>query len=86
MKIEYLKLEDITPYEHNPRLNDDAVEMVERSIAEFGFNVPILLGIEMREIKAEDWKRFGFDERQIIKYAAPEMCKCPKCGKEFVKV
>lgn len=43
MKIEYLKLEDITPYEHNPRLNDDAVEMVERSIAEFGFNVPILL-------------------------------------------
>lgn len=43
MKIEYLKLEDITPYEQNPRLNDDAVEMVEKSIAEFGFNVPILL-------------------------------------------
>lgn len=43
MKIEYLKVEEITPYVRNPRHNEEAVEMVRRSIDEFGFNVPILL-------------------------------------------
>ena len=43
MDIQYLKLEEITPYERNPRKNDAAVEMVRKSIDEFGFNVPILL-------------------------------------------
>ena len=45
-KIEYRKLTDIIPYEHNPRLNDNAVEKVARSISEFGFNVPILIDRE----------------------------------------
>lgn len=43
MKIEYLKVEEITPYDRNPRHNEEAVEMVRKSIDEFGFNVPILL-------------------------------------------
>lgn len=43
MKIEYLKLEEITPYDRNPRKNDAAIELVRKSIDEFGFNVPILL-------------------------------------------
>jgi hypothetical protein len=34
---------DIVPYENNPRINIDAVEIIANSIKEFGFNVPILL-------------------------------------------
>ena len=40
MKITYKKLTDLTPYAHNPRINDAAVEAVANSIREFGFLVP----------------------------------------------
>lgn len=43
MQIEYIKLEQIKPYERNPRKNDDAVKYVKQSIKEFGFKVPIVL-------------------------------------------
>ncbi|MCC0744879.1 ParB N-terminal domain-containing protein [Clostridioides sp. ZZV14-6044] len=40
-EVIYLNLEDIKPYENNPRNNHDAVEKVVNSIKEFGFNNPI---------------------------------------------
>ena len=43
MKIINKKIEELKPYENNPRFNDDAVEYVARSIKEFGFKVPIIL-------------------------------------------
>jgi ParB-like chromosome segregation protein Spo0J len=43
MKIEMRKLSDIRPYENNPRVNDEAVEAVARSIKEFGFRQPIVV-------------------------------------------
>lgn len=43
MKITNKKLTDLTPYAHNPRINDGAVEAVENSIREFGFLVPIVV-------------------------------------------
>lgn len=43
MEIINRKIEDIIPYENNPRNNDDAVEYVAKSIKEFGFKVPIIL-------------------------------------------
>lgn len=43
MKIEQRKLADITPYESNPRLNDDAVAAVAASIREFGFRQPVVV-------------------------------------------
>lgn len=43
MEIINLKVEDLKPYENNPRFNDDAVEYVARSIKEFGFKVPIIV-------------------------------------------
>ena len=42
-KIEYRKLDELVPYVNNPRNNDDAVDKVAASIAEFGFNVPIVI-------------------------------------------
>lgn len=41
--IETIKIENITPYEWNPRNNEAAVQKVAASIKEFGFKVPIVL-------------------------------------------
>lgn len=43
MKIVEKGLEELKPYENNPRVNDDAVEFVANSIKEFGFKVPIVV-------------------------------------------
>ena len=43
MEILNLKLEEIKPYEKNPRNNDNAVDAVANSIREFGFKVPIII-------------------------------------------
>ncbi|HUT62130.1 MAG TPA: ParB N-terminal domain-containing protein, partial [Phycisphaerae bacterium] len=41
MKVELRSIETIRPYEQNPRLNDQAVEAVAKSLREFGFRQPI---------------------------------------------
>lgn len=43
MEIVYKKLEELKPYERNPRNNDEAVKYVAKSIDEFGFKVPIVI-------------------------------------------
>lgn len=43
MDILFVKLEDLNPYENNPRNNENAVEYVKNSIMEFGFKVPIVI-------------------------------------------
>lgn len=43
MNIIEKNINEITPYENNPRFNDDAVEMVANSIREFGFKNPIIV-------------------------------------------
>ena len=43
LKIDYVNINDIKPYENNPRFNDDAVEYVANSIEEFGFKVPLVI-------------------------------------------
>lgn len=42
-QIIYKKIDELTPYENNPRDNDKAVDAVAKSIKEFGFNVPIII-------------------------------------------
>ena len=43
MKIIEKNIAEITPYEHNPRKNDEAVDKVAASIKEFGFKQPIVV-------------------------------------------
>ena len=43
MEIVNKKIEELIPYENNPRNNDEAVEYVANSIKEFGFKVPIVI-------------------------------------------
>ncbi len=43
MQIETWPIDRPQPYDKNPRLNDDAVEVVAKSIREFGFRQPIVV-------------------------------------------
>lgn len=43
MKIVPMKISEIIPYNRNPRINENAVEPVARSIQEFGFCQPIVV-------------------------------------------
>jgi len=42
LKVQDIKLSVLKPWEDNPRINDEAVCAVAKSIESFGFNVPIL--------------------------------------------
>lgn len=43
MEIVNKKIEELIPYEKNPRKNDEAVKYVAESIKQFGFKVPIVI-------------------------------------------
>ena len=43
MEIIYKNVDDLIPYEKNPRKNSKAVKYVANSIKEFGFKVPIVI-------------------------------------------
>ena len=43
MEIIYKNINELIPYDNNPRINDEAVEYVKNSIKEFGFKVPIVI-------------------------------------------
>lgn len=43
MQVENWPIDKVTPYENNPRKNDDAVEYVANSIREFGFQQPLVV-------------------------------------------
>lgn len=43
MTIKNVSLNDIKPYENNPRINESAVDKVANSIKEFGFQNPIIV-------------------------------------------
>lgn len=42
-QIIYMSIDELIPYERNPRKNDEAVKYVANSIKEFGFKVPIVI-------------------------------------------
>ncbi|HUU87349.1 MAG TPA: DNA methyltransferase [Candidatus Glassbacteria bacterium] len=81
LQIEYIKIEDIIPYKNNPRNNDKAVEIVEKSIKEFGFKNPIVLDknneIIVGHTRLRAAKKLGLTEVPVI-YAeelTPEQVK-----------
>lgn len=43
LKIEYINIDELIPYINNPRINDNAVDVVAGSIKEFGFKNPIII-------------------------------------------
>ena len=71
MKIEYKNIDEIMPYENNPRLNDNAVDYVANSIKEFGFKVPIIIDkdniIVAGHTRLKAAKQLGLEELPVIK-------------------
>lgn len=43
MEVKEISLSELVPYEKNPRRNDDAVDVVAKSIQSFGFKGPIVI-------------------------------------------
>lgn len=43
LRVSYKNIDELIPYENNPRKNDNAVEYVKNSIKDFGFKVPIVI-------------------------------------------
>lgn len=70
MQIIYKSIEEIKPYENNPRINDEAVEYVANSIKEFGFRNPIILDknnvIICGHTRLESAKNLGMKEVPVI--------------------
>lgn len=66
LKIEYIDIDKIKPYEKNPRHNEEAIPFVMNSIKEFGFKVPIILDknnvIIAGHTRVESAKRLGMKE------------------------
>ena len=70
LKITYKSVGELNPYENNPRLNENAVPAVMRSIQEFGFKIPVI--IDSKDVlvcghtRVEAAKRLGMDEVPCI--------------------
>lgn len=70
LKIEYVDIDSIKPYENNPRHNEEAIPYVMNSIKEFGFKSPIIIDknnvIIAGHTRLESAKRLGMKEVPII--------------------
>lgn len=70
LKIEYVDINSIKPYENNPRHNEEAIPYVMNSIKEFGFKNPIIIDknnvIIAGHTRLESAKRLGMNEVPII--------------------
>ena len=70
LKIEYVDINSIKPYENNPRHNEEAIPYVMNSIKEFGFKNPIIIDknnvIIAGHTRLESAKRLGMKEVPII--------------------
>lgn len=70
LQVVYRKVDEIIPYEKNPRLNDEAVEPVAESIKEFGFKIPIMLSsdgvIVAGHTRIKAAKKLGMEEVPCI--------------------
>lgn len=70
VQIEYRNIEDINPYEKNPRKNEDAVRDVAESIRNFGFKNPIIVDKEgiiiAGHTRLKAAKKLGMTEVPVI--------------------
>lgn len=80
-EMEWVDIDDITPYENNPRNNAGAVESVANSIQAFGFNVPIVVDsdavIVTGHTRLAAARRLGLTSVPIVRatHLSPEKAK-----------
>ena len=72
------KLDEITPYENNPRHNDEAVGAVAASIREFGFQQPIVTDkdgvIIVGHTRLKAAKKLGLETVPVVVADLDEQC------------
>lgn len=70
MEVINKRVEDLVPYEKNPRVNHQAVNEVAKSIREFGFKVPVIVDedniLVAGHTRVEACKRLGIEEVPAI--------------------
>lgn len=70
MEVKSMSIDDIKPYENNPRDNDDAVDAVANSIKEFGWQQPIVVDKDMVIIaghtRYKAAKRLGYTKVPVV--------------------
>ena len=70
MQIQNVPITSVKPYEKNPRVNDDAVDAVAKSIKEFGWQQPIVVDKDMVVIcchtRLRSAERLGLTEVPVI--------------------
>lgn len=70
MEVRNLKIDDIKPYENNPRNNLDAVDATANSIKEFGWQQPIVVDKDMVIIAGHTRylaaKKLGYDTVPVV--------------------
>lgn len=70
MKVETVSIDQIKPYENNPRNNNDAVDAVANSIKEFGWQQPIVVDnggvIIAGHTRYKAAKKLGYKEVPIV--------------------
>lgn len=65
MNVIMKKIDEITPYDNNPRNNKEAIEYVMNSIQQFGFKVPII--IDTNNIIVSGHTRYEASKRLNLK-------------------
>jgi hypothetical protein len=70
MEIKLVEVAKLKPWEKNPRINDQAVDAVARSIQQFGFNVPILCDDDLKiiagHVRLKAAKKLGLEVVPVI--------------------
>lgn len=70
MEVKVFKLSEVTPYENNPRNNDDAVEALKMSLNSFGYQVPLVVDkagvILAGHTRFEALRQMGVKEFQCV--------------------
>lgn len=70
MQVDNWPIENVKPYENNPRKNDEAVEYVANSISEFGFQQPLVVDSEgvliVGHTRLKAAQRLGLTEVPVV--------------------
>jgi hypothetical protein len=70
MRIEWRGVDEVTPYENNPRRNDEAVEKVANSLREFGWQQPLVVDADgviiVGHTRLKAAKSLGMDKVPVI--------------------
>lgn len=71
MEIEWIAVDEVIPYENNPRKNEASIDKVAASIKEFGFKQPIVIDkngiVVVGHTRLEAAKRLGWEKVPCIR-------------------